>query len=287
MRTGKTIKILTLVISLLSSFYIVTSEEVNNFPITPSLDDGVLPEDYEENFTNGFLQRKNDFDSKIAPSAGPGITDYDFYVFSLGWSPAYCLTVDTKSCYTKLNALKDAYIMRIHGLWPSLKDGSRLPECHTGAEIQVEPKEGVEPYSTMEEIWPSLNKNHEFNFWTHEYNKHGYCYSVKYQKASYIPFFQTTIDLFAKQNYAPLMKKAFPSQPGQDVTSTYNEIIRRFADVIGQEYFELICTRLKGGNQLLTEVRFYFDLDFNTMPGFKYHTNCQVDKEIIIVYHNK
>jgi ribonuclease I len=286
MRTGKTIRILTLVISLLSSFYIVTSEEVNNFPITPSLDDGVLPEEFENKVATGFLQ-KHRKDSNVAPSPGPGITDYDFYVFSLGWSPAYCLTVDTTDCYTKLNALKDAYIMRIHGLWPSLKNGGRLPDCHTGPEIEVEPKLDVEPYATMTEIWPSLNKNHQYNFWTHEYNKHGFCYSAKYNKASYVPFFQTVVDLFEKQDFAPLMKKAFPSQPGEDVRTTYNEIIRKFAEVTGQEYFELICKTIKGGVQLLTEVRFYFDLDLNTMPGFKYHTNCQLDKEITIVYHNK
>ena len=57
-----------------------------------------------------------------------------------------------------------------------LKVGKCYPHATqgTGAEIPVV-NDGTEIFKRMEVTWPSFMKSDE-DFWTHEYNKHGFCY---------------------------------------------------------------------------------------------------------------
>lgn len=233
-------------------------------------------ENYEE---VGFLGRRHkpNVDTTVA------ITDYDMYVFSLGWSSSYCLTIkETAACYDKLAKLQHPYILRIHGLWPSLLNGKMLPQCHSGKDIYIDYKD-EEPFTTMLEYWPSLNKNHFTDFWTHEYNKHGYCYSQKYnQGEDYISFFEKTLSLYFDAKYDSLMDSAFGGQEGDEIETTYDDIVSKFAKVLGVQNVELQCGRIKG-KQLVTEVRFYYDLDFKPLE-IKYHTNCDSSKNIVIPF---
>lgn len=233
---------------------------------------------------DGFLQSRRHKDHGD-DSVTSGTPDYDFYVFSLGWSPSFCQTIpDSKACFDKLNKLDEPFMLRIHGLWPSTTDGKMMRACHQGSDIKIDVKTDVEPFQTMLQYWPSLNKNHFLDFWGHEYNRHGYCYTYKYNLDGYIPFFTKTLALYEQEKFNQLMKNSFVGQEGESVQTTYNEIISKFSQYLDGEYFEVQCNKKKNA-QLITEVRFYYDLDFKPINGMKYHTNCDKNREIIIPFN--
>jgi len=217
------------------------------------------------------------------PEATPS---FDFYVFSLSWGPTYCISHgNVADCYRRLQSLSQQYKLLVHGLWPSRKDGKMLGDCNTGPQIQVV-KTSSEPFSTMNEVWPSLKNSRFAEFWGHEYNKHGFCYSSKMgQGNDYSAYFSKALALYSNGGYKNLIEKAVGIHPGQEVAFTYAELMQKFTGVLGSQYFELECTT-NASAQYLSEVRFYYDLDFNKLKGFKYHSNCR-QGEIIIQFEER
>lgn len=209
------------------------------------------------------------------PSNGDPSQEYDFYVFTVSWSDSFCRTQGSPAaCYTKLHALKQKRMLRIHGLWPSRIDGKYLSDCHTGPDINI-PDIAAEPYITMEQIWPSLNKHSIKNFWTHEYNKHGYCYTKKYDIATYTPYFEKAVELHNQYDIKNLMSKAFDTTPGQEYSLHYDEIKANFKKAIGGDHFEIKCTYNKATKeQYLDEVRLFLGMDFKPLKDFTYNSNC-------------
>jgi len=209
--------------------------------------------------------------------------DYDFYVFVVQWSNTFCHTHhDPESCFGKLNSLERNDILTIHGLWPSMKAGYKPFHCHTGPDIHVEHSH-EEPYSTMEQVWPSFSSDEDYHFWDHEYNKHGYCYVKRTEKAGYLPFFEKGLSLYYENSLDNLIKQAFNIKPGDEISMTYDAMMDAFSEVTGGTYFEMQCSH-HDGKQLLSEIRFYFDMDFSKMYDFKYHTHCDMDQDVTILY---
>ncbi len=96
----------------------------------------------------------------------------------------------------------------LHGLWPGLLSGELLPACTTG--IVIEPDESP-LYKTMDKEWPSFSHANA-DFWGHEYNKHGFCYSERtHTSSSPKPYFQKTLDVFHSKAYADIYNKLKPS----------------------------------------------------------------------------
>jgi ribonuclease I len=95
----------------------------------------------------------------------------------------------------------EKFHLSIHGLWPGLSSGQMLEECNNGAQIEVV-NDGSDTFKTLEKIWPSLSGSNE-DFWTHEYNKHGYCYNKRFQfdVENYKIFFDKTVELYYKLNF--------------------------------------------------------------------------------------
>ena len=116
-----------------------------------------------------------------------------------------CLKSKNSVCFENLNNI-EKYHLSIHGLWPSLSSGQMLDECNQGEEIEVV-NDGSKTFSTMEKIWPSLN-NPNVVFWTHEYNKHGFCYNKRFEidVNDYKSYFNKVIELYNKYNFSTLIK---------------------------------------------------------------------------------
>ena len=61
----------------------------------------------------------------------------------------------------------------IHGLWPNRNDGSWPQYC---SEEKFDPKPIKDLVDEMSYVWPNLMEDRPFyDFWTHEYEKHGTC----------------------------------------------------------------------------------------------------------------
>ena len=123
--------------------------------------------------------------------------EYDSLVLAIQWPNGVCAK-QTSICKEKLAKMKPN-TMSLHGLWPSLKSGKMLPACNTGKTINVE-NDGTPIFQRMEVTWPSFMKSDE-EFWTHEYNKHGFCYVNENHLSGYKDYFQKTLDFFDEQRY--------------------------------------------------------------------------------------
>ena len=119
---------------------------------------------------------------------------YDIYVLAVQWGSTICITKG-ETCYEKLKQIPK-HSMSIHGLWPSLSSGATLPDCNSDSLIDIIDN-GSETFLKMRQYRPSLTGTNK-EFWDHEYNKHGYCYNMKYEidEEQYELYFEKVFDIF-------------------------------------------------------------------------------------------
>lgn len=205
------------------------------------------------------------------------VPDYNMYVFAVQWGKTMCLQGGS-SCENKLaNIPKNE--MSIHGLWPSLLSGGRLPDCNQGSEISIV-DDGSSTFLTARKYWPSLTGGNE-KFWNHEYNKHGYCYSNKIQDFDYKNYFQKTLDVFQEKKINTLILDTFGTQSGNYAVSL-STLKSKLNEQLGGEYYSLACKTISK-KQYLQEIRFSLDLDFKFIDN-NLSSNCSGKKDILIPY---
>jgi ribonuclease T2 len=117
--------------------------------------------------------------------------DYDMYVFSIQWGPTLC--EDNQECKDKIKSIPKN-IFTLHGLWPSYRNGKMIEECNKGELINVKITE-EDLLKEMLTFWISYTSDNQ-NFWNHEYNKHGYCYSERYKQYNPDNFFNKSMSLY-------------------------------------------------------------------------------------------
>ena len=107
------------------------------------------------------------------------VETYDCFILSIFWPPNSCTNKYNKNdeCFQRIKNLGIESDFIIHGLWPSPLSGEIPKSCNEGIKTEVIPNfdSDAEYKNKLEHIWPGLYSNDTY-FWTHEYNKHGYCY---------------------------------------------------------------------------------------------------------------
>jgi len=167
--------------------------------------------------------------------------------------------------------------MTLHGLWPSYKNGKRLQTCNTETQIDVK-GDASDLFDSMKIFWPSFSKGNE-EFWTHEYNKHGYCYIKKYNLREYRDFFMFVMDLFNRHRFDQIMLKAFGDLSGLQQFDMI-DLTNHISQVMTGLHFDLDCKRFDS-KQYLQEIRFFFDLDLEPIQ-MRYPTDCKIGEPIYI-----
>ena len=140
---------------------------------------------------------------------GETFQDYKMYVMSIQMATTLCL--QSKECD---KIIKDVpkNILTLHGLWPSI-EGSKLKDCNVGKQIDII-FEDEDFNSKMQKYWPSLYGPSK-TFWDHEYNKHGYCWVMKYKKTDPDDFFVMTLNLYHGKGLDQIFQKGdFDLTPG-------------------------------------------------------------------------
>lgn len=199
---------------------------------------------------------------------------YDMYVFAIQWATTMCLY--TPGCTEKMKPIPKNE-MSIHGLWPNLKSGKRLPDCHTGPEILI----GEDDFPlTMKQYWPSLVKSNT-EFWTHEYNKHGYCYSVQNKEPEPSKYFENSLKVFFEKEINMLIIDILGTE-SKEVSIPLPQLDQKIQNQIGGKYYSLTCKNLDG-KQYLLEIRFTLDLDFNYMVS-KTKGSCNTKKPVTLIF---
>lgn len=169
-------------------------------------------------------------------------------------------------------------IFTLHGLWPSLRDGRRLPECNSGQKISVDihTKDLLEKMNTY---WLSYTSPNE-HFWDHEYNTHGYCYTEKEKEKNPEAFFSFTMDLFEKLDLDDLIIKTFGDQTGE-IKFDYEDLQQHLDSHLQGLRYQFDCHYVSG-KQYLQEIRFLFDLELNPVEA-TLHSQCDKAKPIIVI----
>ena len=203
--------------------------------------------------------------------------DYNSFVLAVQWPSGLCAS-ETSICKEKLAKMKKN-TMSIHGLWPSLKSGKMLPQCNSGTTIDVE-NDGSAIFEQMETVWPSFMKTDE-NFWTHEYNKHGYCYVNENNLSGYKDYFEHTINFFYEYGFEDMIKKAYGDRSGEAVQTTLSELQEKIELYYPGSVFKAICKGSKN-KTYLTEMYFYFDLNFKPTNKVKFSGGCSKTKKFYI-----
>jgi ribonuclease I len=193
--------------------------------------------------------------------------DYDMYVFSIQWGNTLC--ENNKDCKEKIKHIPKN-IFTLHGLWPSLEDGSKVDECNKGKEIVVKIEE-QSLYNDMLVYWISYTSNNG-HFWNHEYNKHGFCYTQRYSK-NMEDFFNTAMGLYKKYSFDQLAFKALGDIKVAEKSYDYDELVEEFKKITGDLFFDIEC-KFINGKRYITEVRYYFNLEWKAMVHHA-HTECK------------
>src|SRR5262249_30579276 len=96
----------------------------------------------------------------LSPRPTLHAASFDYYLFSLSWSPEYCHE-HPKDKTPECNAqAKNNFV--VHGLWPSNKDGSDPSGCST---TPYNPSAVPKP---LPDVMPK-------NLFSHEWREHGVC----------------------------------------------------------------------------------------------------------------
>ena len=189
--------------------------------------------------------------------------NYDSYVMAVQWSNGYC---KINNCgKTADHVYKNTFT--IHGLWPSLKSGKRLPQCTNGVIIE---DDGSDLFKDMKQYWPSFKvsgTNEEF--WEHEYNKHGYCMIEEYGWDGYEDYFDFVINEIFLKTYKNLIMDAFPGKSATTISVKYAAMIDAIQEVIPNATFKMICK-----NKYIYEFYFYLEKDFEPSTDSRFSNSC-------------
>lgn len=191
---------------------------------------------------------------------------YDAYVMAVQWPNGYCSGANCKG--KDANVPKN--IMTIHGLWPGLINGNMLKDCTSGVKIV---DDGSSLFQNMRTYWPSFSKSN-VDFWTHEYNKHGYCMVEEYGWSGYKNYFQFVLDLHSR-TYRDLFRNAFAGYSGTTVIS-YDTLKSKIQSVIPGATINMRCT---GG--YISELYFYLNKNYSPSPNTKFSNNCKSGKLVM------
>lgn len=136
-------------------------------------------------------------------------------------------------------------------------------------------------FSQLQQVWGTYYK-YNTNFWSHEYSKHGICYTHKYNLEPK-DYFKKGLELYYDQDLANLFKKVFPNQPAEELTIKFDEIKKRIDRVFPGQYYMIFCNQRKSDKKtVFSEIHIYYDLDFHPF-NTPHQENCLGQGDDVII----
>ncbi|XP_071963058.1 ribonuclease Oy-like [Antedon mediterranea] len=125
-------------------------------------------------------------------SSATASNDWDYLTFSQHWPPSFCISVSDQN--NKCVIPSDVKTWTIHGLWPSLENGTNPEYCYSP---QMFNDSTITPLvKQLNQTWPNLILENPFTvFWQHEWCKHGTCGENTSAINGELNYFQKGIDL--------------------------------------------------------------------------------------------
>ena len=169
--------------------------------------------------------------------------------------------------------------MTLHGLWPNLRNGNMLPACNTGKDVPIRIAD-KSLLAAMQSDWPSYTGPDE-KFWTHEYNKHGFCYTEKTKTEGYVPYFSLGMEIFKKHNLENFISDLINESHEAEIAIKTDDLKALITKKFPLIKFDFDCKKF-GTKSYLEEIRIYLDLDFNSFVPPKGHSDCSASAPIYI-----
>jgi ribonuclease I len=200
---------------------------------------------------------------------------YDSYSMCLEWLNNKCFVKDNKCNVDKFKRI-EKNILTIHGLWPQYKSGKYMYSCGDGKRVKLFVRDNILK-EQMNKYWVSENMPNE-NFWEHEYNKHGLCYTEEYGLRQE-DYYKRNIELFQKYKMNTLLKDALGHVKGPEVQIEYDKLMTLLKRVNSNINYNIRCTN-EEGKQYFDSLRIFFDLDFKPIDSGR--GNCYYKKPVYI-----
>jgi ribonuclease I len=219
-----------------------------------------------DNLRKQHLRDQNDYES------------YDMYVLSIQWENTIC---QHPKCHNRTRARN---IFTLHGLWPGFTSQKEMRDCNTGDKIDVRIRGDI--LEKMEVYWPSYTSPNE-EFWNHEYNKHGYCFTKRHDKPDEQAFFKSTIAIYEEYALDQLMTHSVGDMVTDDeIEFEYDELVDALHSARDDLLFVVHCLR-RNHKQYLQEVHIYFDVELNPLEKYRPgRSNCDMDDSIFVPFEN-
>jgi len=199
---------------------------------------------------------------------------WDLLGITLNWPETSCRQMNRT--HHRCHESSSLHGWTIHGLWPNRFDGSWPQYC---SKDKFHPDEIKDLIPEMEEIWPNLMQDRPFyDFWTHEYEKHGTCAASLPALSNEHLYFEKTLNLHDEMDVENVLKTVQDMIPNNDKTYTLADFEVGFADVTGlsNHQCEIKCvqgdlsTESDGWTtnkiQFIIEVMCCLDKEFNFIP---------------------
>jgi|GEM_PF-362028 len=214
-----------------------------------------------------------------APVAG----EFDSYVFSLSWQPAFCETKpDKQECVSQTPDRYDAKNLVLHGLWPNKQGDKQHKYGFCGVSNSIRKLDKASTWCKMPA--PGLSEDTKTNLAQfmpgfasclerHEWYKHGTCSGLEADE-----YFTLAYTLTSKVD-----DTGFNKYISRNIGNTINtdDLLTEFEKVFGdgsRSYVNLFCEKVDGTSRL-TEVRMYLKTDLDADGQLKDFLTSPADAE--------
>jgi len=154
---------------------------------------------------------------------------FDFLMFTQIWPITSCLTWEDRGYEHSCTIDDTAKLWTIHGIWPTKKHEIGPLFCNRTDRFDPKKIESLLP--ELRAKWTDVRAGggDEYNFWKHEWEKHGTCAEQLPSMANEYLYFKKALDLHSKYNVTALLGDEV--SPGQKydpstVVSTLSRALR-------------------------------------------------------------
>jgi hypothetical protein len=165
-----------------------------------------------------------------------------------------------------------------------MTSGKLLGQCNIGTRVNVNIK--GETRNKMNLYWGSLKDTNQ-GFWDHEYNKHGDCYTKRYNLPNEQQYFDDTMYTYEYYELHKLMEDAVgdsATRRSNKMKFNFDELRRVIQNAREDLYFQLRCRWDRDETkQYLYEIHLFFDIDMYPM-FHRVDSNCDRTQPIHVTF---
>jgi ribonuclease T2 len=163
---------------------------------------------------------------------------WDYLVYAQQWPPSVCMDSNITHQH-RCKVFQNVSTWTVHGVWPT-RYGSRGPNfCNKTAKFNPSSLQSIE--AQLMKFWPNLYTDEPlYQFWEHEWTKHGTCAMQLSLMGDELKYFSTGLKLNHQLDLLTLLEKqGLP--PKEATTYQYFEVLSRVEKAIGKKV-KLQCT---------------------------------------------